>query len=81
MPSNFKPALVVGGLLELQYRANRSQIRKEDGRIDFPSENRNRFSLGNTLFYAPVSVISGGKPLKPLRSKTSWERGGFGWGK
>ena len=38
--SSFKPALVVGGLLKLRYRANRSQIRKEDGRIDFPSENQ-----------------------------------------
>ena len=39
-PSNFKPTLVVGGLLKLRYRTNRSQIRKEDGRIDFHSENQ-----------------------------------------
>ena len=35
-PSSFKPALVVGGLLKLRYRVNRSQIRKEDGRMTFP---------------------------------------------
>ena len=38
-PSSFKPALVVGGLLKLRYRANRLQIRKEDWRIDFVKTN------------------------------------------
>ena len=43
-PSSIKPALVAGGLLKLRYRANRSEIRKDDGHIDFPSENqRNRY--------------------------------------
>ena len=62
---SFKPALAVGGLLKLGYHVNRLQIRKDDGRIDVPSENLTK-SLGNTSFYAPVSVISGRKPLKPL---------------
>ena len=38
--SSFKPALVVGGLLKLRYRAKRSQIHKEDRCVDFHNENQ-----------------------------------------
>ena len=39
-------------------------------------------SLQNTLFYAPVSMICGGKPLKPLRrSRDFLRKRGFRWGK